>query len=62
MNNAEIIKNAIDDFKEIQEYMIIAKNENATKTYEALKGKYYNTKALLNDLGINLTNIDIINE
>ena len=62
MNNAEIIKNAMDDFKEIQEYMFIAKEENATRTYEVLRDKYFNLKALLNVLGVNLTNIDKINE
>ena len=52
----------MDDFNEIQEYMLLAKEEGATKTYEALKKKYYNLKALLNVLGVNLTNIDKINE
>ena len=28
-NNAEIAKNAIDDFKKIQDYMAVAKEENA---------------------------------
>lgn len=37
MNNAEIMKNAMDDFKDIQEYMSLAKEENATKTYAKLK-------------------------
>ena len=31
MNNAEIIKNAMDEFKDIQEYMILAKEESAVK-------------------------------
>ena len=29
MNNAEIMKNAMDEFKDIQEYMTLAKEENA---------------------------------
>lgn len=37
MNNAEIMKNAMDEFKNIQEYMISAREENATKTYAILK-------------------------
>lgn len=40
MNNAEIIKNAMDEFREIQRYMTVAKEENATKTYAELKEKY----------------------
>lgn len=35
--NLEITKAAIDDFKEIQEYMLLAKEENAEKTYAKLK-------------------------
>lgn len=31
--NLEIAKTAIDDFKEIQEYMILAREEHAEKTY-----------------------------
>ena len=36
-NGLEIIKAAIDDFKKIQDYMVSAKKENATETYEKLK-------------------------
>lgn len=62
MNGAEIMKNAIDEFKDIQEYMIIAKEENAAKTYAKLKKKYLYLKVLLNSLGVNLTDIDEIKE
>lgn len=62
MNNAEIIKNAMDDFKDIQEYMSLAKEENAAKTYAKLKEQYLILKALLNSLGINLSEIDRIKE
>ena len=61
-NSAEIIKTAIDDFREIQRYMAIAKEENATKTYAELKKKYISLKALLNVLGVNFTDIDEIKE
>ena len=36
-NGLEIMKAAIDDFEEIQEYMFLAKKESATETYERLK-------------------------
>ena len=62
MNDAEIIKNAIDAFKDIQEYMILAKEENASKTYAKLKEQYLVLKALLNSLSVNLTDIDRIKE
>ena len=62
MNNAEIIKNAMDDFKKVQNYMLLAKEENAIKTYNVLKDEYLSLKALLNVLGVNLTDIDKIKE
>ena len=45
-SGVEVAKVAIDDFKEIQEYMILAKKENA----------------ILNVCGVNLTDIDEIKE
>lgn len=62
MSKEEIMKNAMDDFGEIQEYMVSAHKENATETYAKLKRKYLRLKALLNNLGVNLTDIDEIKE
>ena len=62
MNNAEIIKNAMEDFKKVQNYMLTAREENATKTYNVLKDEYLSLKALLTVLGVNLTDIDKIKE
>ncbi len=58
----EVIKLALDDFKKIQEYMALAKKENATETYAKLKDEYLTIKALLNVSGVNLTDIDKIKE
>jgi hypothetical protein len=58
----EVAKTAIDDFKKIQEYMLVAKEENATKTYAKLKDEYLALKAILNVVGVNLTDIDKIKE
>ena len=60
--NLEITKAAIDDFKEIQEYMLLAKEENAEKTYAKKKKKYLSLKAILNVAGVNLTDIDEMKE
>ncbi len=59
---AEIVKNALDEFKNIQEYMILAKEENAVRTYGKLKEQYLLLKALLNSLGVSLSGIDRIKE
>ena len=61
-NGLEITKVAIDDFKEIQRYMHLAKKENATETYAELKKKYLSLKAILNVAGVNLTDIDELKE
>lgn len=61
-NGLEITKAAIDDFKKIQKYMVLAKEENAIKTYAELKDEYLALKALLQVSGVNLTDIDKIKE
>ena len=58
----EVTKQALDDFEKIQEYMFLAKKENATETYAKLKEKYLTLKALLNVSGVNMTDIDRIKE
>ena len=58
----EVTKQALDDFKKIQEYMLLAKKENATDTYAKLKDEYLTIKTLLNVSGVNLTDIDKIKE
>lgn len=61
-NNLEITKAAIDDFRKIQRYMILAKKENATETYAELKEEYISLKAILNIAGVNLSELDRIKE
>ena len=56
-NALEVTKAAIDDFKKIQKYMELAKEENAVKTYAELKEEYLSLKTLLNAAGVNLTDI-----
>ena len=56
--NAEIAKDTLEQFKKIQDYMALAKEENAVKTYEKLKKEYLSLKALLNVIGVNLVDID----
>ena len=58
----EVTKAALDDFKKIQDYMAIARKENATETYKQLKGKYIKLKAILNIAGVNLAELDQIRE
>ena len=61
-SNGEIIQRGIEDFREVQDYMILARKENATETYARLKEKYISLKALLSSLGVNMADIDRIKE
>ena len=61
-NGAEIIRDAINDFQKVQKRMLLAKEENAEKTYAELKREYFSLKAMLNVAGVNLTDIDEIKE
>lgn len=58
----EVTKAALDDFKKIQEYMLLARKENAVETYAKLKDEYLTIKALLSVSGVNLADIDKIKE
>ena len=58
----EVIKQALDDFQKIQRHMLVAKEENATKTYASLKDEYLTLKAMLSVSGVNLSEIDKIKE
>lgn len=61
-NALEVAKDVIEQFQKVQKHMLIAKEENAARTYESLKDDYLSLKAILNVAGINLTDIDKIKE
>lgn len=61
-NTLEIAKDTIEQFQKVQKHMLIAKEENATRTYDSLKDDYLSLKAILNVAGVNLTDIDKIKE
>ncbi len=61
-NTLEVTKDAIEQFQKVQKHMLVAKEENAKRTYESLKDDYLALKAILNVAGVNLTDIDKIKE
>ena len=61
-NGLEITKKAIEDFVKVQKNMMLAKEENAPKTYANLKKDYISLKALLTVAGVNLVELDEIKE
>jgi len=61
-DNGEIIERSINAFQKVQAHMLIAREENAQKTYASLKKDYRSLKAMLTSLGVTLTDIDEIKE
>lgn len=61
-SNGEIIERSVNDFIKVQKRMLLAKEENATKTYEDLKEDYISLKVILTSMGVNLMEIDKIKE
>ena len=59
---AEIIRDTVNEFQKVQAHMKKAREENAMKTYEGLKKDYKSLKAVLDSLGVNLTDIDELKE
>ena len=59
---AEIIRDTVNEFQKVQAHMKNARGENAMKTYEGLKKDYKSLKAVLDSLGVNLTDIDELKE
>ena len=58
----EVAKDVIEQFQKVQKHMFIAKEENATRTYESLKEDYLLLKAILHVAGADLAEIDKIKE
>ncbi len=61
-SDAEIVKETLEQFKKIQRYMILTREEKVSKTYSELKDAYISLKAVLNVIDVNLTDIDKIKE
>ncbi len=60
--NLEITQKAMEDFRKIQEFMLLAREEHSDKTYARLKREYLYLKSFLSIAGVNLTDIDEIKE
>ena len=60
--NLEMTERNIKDFRRLQEYMLLAKEEGSEKVYEKLKKDYITLKAILTIAGVNLSELDEIKE
>ena len=58
----DIIRDSVVDFSRLQDWMISAKKNNDTETYELMYKRYIELKVILTSSGVNLTELDIIKE
>ena len=61
-SNGEIIERSVNEFQKVQKRMLLAREENAIKTYEDLKEDYISLKVILASMGVNITELDRIKE
>ena len=60
MTEQELLQKNIEEFARLQSYMTLT--EKDSNVYKAMKGRYIELKVILNTLGVNLTELDIIKE
>ena len=60
MTDIELMKISVEEFVQLQSYMLLA--EKDSEVYKAMKIRYNALKVILTSSGINLTEIDRINE
>lgn len=62
LNGAEIIRDAINEFSRLQNWMLSVRAKNDMETYNSMHDRYIELKVTLSSLGVNLTEIDKIKE
>lgn len=60
MSEKEMNQKNIEEFSRLQDYMEVT--EKNTEAYRRMKKRYLELKVILNDAGVNLTQIDFIGE
>lgn len=60
MTEKEMLKVSVEEFDRVQDYMMSC--EKDSEVYKKLKRRYATLKVILTSSGVNLTDIDYINE
>lgn len=60
MNQSEMLQLNVEEFSRLQSYMVLTEKDSAA--YKAMKIRYVELKVVLTAMGINLTQLDVINE
>lgn len=61
-SSADIIRDSINEFSRLQNWMLAAKSNNDMDTYNLMHDRYIELKVTLTSLGVNITKLDKINE
>lgn len=61
-NQADIIRDSINEFSRVQDWMLSAKKNHDLETYEQIYKRYIELKVTLSTLGVNITELDRIKE
>ena len=59
---AYIIRDSVNEFSRIQNWMLSAKANNDMETYNSMHDRYIELKVTLSGLGVNLAELDKIKE
>lgn len=59
---ADIIRDSINEFSRLQNWMLSVKSKNDMETYNLMHDRYIELKVILSSLGVNLTELDKIKE
>lgn len=60
MSDQEMLKVSVEEFSRLQDYMVECENDSIV--YKKMKRRYIELKVILAASGINLTELDMINE
>lgn len=61
-SQADIIRDLINEFSRIQDWMMLAKKNNDLETYDEMYKRYIELKVILSSLGVSITELDRIKE
>ncbi len=59
---SDIIRDSIVDFSRLQDWMLSARKNNDIETYDLMYKRYIELKVILTASGVNLTELDKIQE
>lgn len=60
MNQSEMLQHNVEEFSRLQSYMVLTEKNSAA--YKVMKVRYVELKVILTAMGVNLSQLDIINE